>query len=324
MKLQILLSDPVDALPVMAADQALLHMMARGKKQWLDMGWEAYLCQQFGVSKQQDWPIAALARLGAGLPADHAYWMLASPVHLLLQRDSFALSQPAPLALSIDEREALRNSLNRHFDGEGLEFMPGAQGHWYLRLQSMPALATTPVGMVAGRDITSCMPQGDDAQRWRQLVNEMQMLFFSHEVNQAREARGELTANSVWLHGGGILPGKGQPLNCPAVYSEDVSVKGLAILAGLRHATVTNLHAVLQDAQALAVVQSAYASLGAGWSSVCWHALRARRLQQLDLYFPWFDRMLHVRLKPMDVYKFWRKPIALEAYLDGSDHTKKY
>lgn len=324
MKLQILLSDPVDALTVMAADQALLHMMARGKKQWLDMGWEAYLCQQFGVSKQQDWPIAALARLGAGLPADHAYWMLASPVHLLLQRDSFALSQPAPLALSIDEREALRNSLNRHFDGEGLEFMPGAQDHWYLRLQSMPALATTPVGMVAGRDITSCMPQGDDAQRWRQLVNEMQMLLFSHEVNQVREARGELAANSVWLHGGGILPGKGQPLNCAAVYSEDVSVKGLAILAGLRHATVTNLHAVLQDAQALAVVQSAYASLGAGWSSVCWHALRARRLQQLDLYFPWFDRMLHVRLKPMDVYKFWRKPIALEAYLDGSDHTKKY
>ncbi|MFJ5444621.1 hypothetical protein ACIKP9_00100 [Methylobacillus methanolivorans] len=323
MKLQILLSDPADALPAMAADQALLQMMARGEKQWLDMGREVYLCQQFGVSKQQDWPMAALARLGAGLPADHAYWMLVSPVHLLLQRDSFALSQPAPLALSIDECEALRNSLNRHFEGEGLEFMPGAQGHWHLRLQSMPALATTPIGMVAGRDITSWMPQGDDAQRWRQLTNEMQMLLFSHEVNQAREARGELAANSVWLHGGGILPGTGQSLNC-AVYSEDVSVKGLAILAGLRHATDTNLHAVLQDAQERAVVQSAYTNLGAGWSSVCWQALRARRLQQLDLYFSWFDRMLHVRLKPMDVYKFWRKPIALEAYFDGSDHTKKY
>ncbi|MGY1489872.1 hypothetical protein ACW4YW_10700 [Methylobacillus pratensis] len=297
----------------MAADDALLRLLARGRVQWLATGWEAYLCQQFGIAKQQDWPLAALARLGNRLSVDGAYWMLASPVHLMLQRDSFSLAQPAPLALGAEESEALRTSLNRHFAGEGFEFLPGAQGHWHLKLQSAPALSTTSISVAAGRDVTPWLPQGDDAQHWRQLLNEMQMLLFSHEANQAREARGELAANSVWLHGGGVSPGQAKAVPCK-VYSGDASVRGMAERASLEHAAETNLQAVLQESCAQAVVQSSYAGLGAGWGGLLWQALKARRIQQLEIYFPWFDRMLQLQLKPVDVYKFWRKPTALETY----------
>ncbi|MFL9710340.1 hypothetical protein [Methylobacillus sp. Pita1] len=313
MKLQIFLADTAESRAAMAADDALLRLLARGRVQWLATVWEAYLCQQFGIAKQQDWPLAALARLGERLPVEGAYWMLASPVHLMLQRDSFSLAQPAPLALGFEESEALRTSLNRHFAGEGLEFLPGAQGHWHLKLQSAPALSTTSISVAAGRDITPWLPQGVEAQHWRQLLNEMQMLLFGHEVNQAREARGELAVNSVWLHGGGVLPSQSKAAPCK-VYSGDASLGGMAKLAGLQHAAIAGLQAVLHDSHAPAVLQSSYDELGAGWCELLWQALKARQIQQLDIYFPWSDRMLHLRLKPIDVYKFWRKPIALEKY----------
>src|SRR5690606_4093503 len=42
-----------------------------------------------------------------------------------------------------------------------------------------------------------------EGRPWRRLVNELQMLWFDHPVNQAREARGLRPVNSVWLYGGG-------------------------------------------------------------------------------------------------------------------------
>jgi len=44
-----------------------------------------------------------------------------------------------------------------------------------------------------------CWPKGVEALHWHQLFNEIQMLLFSHPVNEAREVRGELPVNSVWL-----------------------------------------------------------------------------------------------------------------------------
>jgi hypothetical protein len=41
---------------------------------------------------------------------------------------------------------------------------------------------------------------------WRSLQNEAQMLFFSHPVNEAREATGKPMISGVWFWGGGVLP----------------------------------------------------------------------------------------------------------------------
>ncbi|MCB5189170.1 hypothetical protein LG198_00280 [Methylobacillus arboreus] len=313
MKLQIYLSGIPESLDAIATDDALLRLLARGRVQWLEDEWEASLCRGFGIARQQDWPLAALARLGQGMPVDDAYWLLASPVNLFLQRDSFLLNQPAPLPLTSAEDEALRESLNRHFSGEGLVFLPGIQGHWYLRLEATPELVTTSLGTASGREITPWLPQGRDAQRWRQLLNEMQMLLFSHAVNQEREARGDLAVNSVWLHGGGGVPSSGHALPC-RVYSDDASLCGMAVSSGAVISPFTGLDEVLAQQHAYCLVQASFRAVDADLSGQLWRALKARRLHHLELYLAWPGRILHVQIRPADLWKFWRKPKTIETY----------
>jgi hypothetical protein len=50
------------------------------------------------------------------------------------------------------------------------------------------------------------MPRSAEAAPLRRLQNEMQMLLYTHPVNDARAARGVLPVNSFWLSGTGALP----------------------------------------------------------------------------------------------------------------------
>jgi hypothetical protein len=79
-------------------------------------------------------------------------------------------------------------------------------GAWVVRLSGKLDISTTPLSLAAGQHIDPLLPSGSDAMQWRKLLNEAQMLLFSHPVNQAREARGETVINSVWLWGSGQLP----------------------------------------------------------------------------------------------------------------------
>jgi hypothetical protein len=50
------------------------------------------------------------------------------------------------------------------------------------------------------------MPRQAQAQPLRRLQNEMQMLLYTHPVNDARAARKLLPINSFWISGTGTLP----------------------------------------------------------------------------------------------------------------------
>jgi hypothetical protein len=45
------------------------------------------------------------------------------------------------------------------------------------------------------------LPQGEGALQWNKLQNEIQMLLFSHSVNEPREAQGQPVINSLWCYG---------------------------------------------------------------------------------------------------------------------------
>lgn len=289
----------------------MLRLLAHGKLQWQESALDAALCSMFGVSQQQDWPWAALARRGHEAAADQDYLLFASPVNLALMRDSFLLNAPVPLPLSAEHKQALRLSLNQHFAEEHLEFLPAPGGHLWLRLPAAPALATTSPYIAQGQNVADFMPQGADAARWRARLNEIQMLLHGHAVNQAREAQGELPVNSLWLHGGGVMPASTGAKLPMQVYTDDASVQGLAALAGGKALALMDLAQVLEKREDALLV---YPLQRPADSELLLNALRTRKLQELLLGFVWQGRIRQLVIKPHDLWKFWRKPQAMEAY----------
>lgn len=142
----------------------------------------------------------------AGNDTDSAYWLYAAPVHLVLQRDSFSLAAPAPLALEIDEIDALTAALNKHFEADmganKVQFF-WHESQWFLRLENNPNIQTHAPQVAMNKDISTYLPTGEGAIKWASFSNEIQMLLFEHPVNLMREDKGLPAVNSVWCYGGG-------------------------------------------------------------------------------------------------------------------------
>jgi hypothetical protein len=147
-------------------------------------------------------PNAALAWQRAGNEAGSAYWLYATPVHLVLQRDSFSLSEPAPLPLEENEIEALTSAFNQHFSQDNMQFF-WHEKQWFLRLDNNPSIQTSAPEAALNKDISAFLPTGDGAMQWASFSNEIQMLLFEHPINQEREAKRLPIINSIWCYGGG-------------------------------------------------------------------------------------------------------------------------
>lgn len=194
---------------------------------------EQWLCAMFGVSNGSIAPVTLRAE---GLAPAKSYWLRADPVHLEIGHDGAAL-RPACL---LDEEEAawFCADLNAHFSGAGMELIAPHPERWYLRLEQAPMISTQPISMVSGRDVRGHLPQGGGAPRWHGILNEMQMLLHSHPVNEARQARGELPVNSVWLWGGGYDDGVlRQPFS--RVLTDSPLAMAFAAAAHISHATLS-------------------------------------------------------------------------------------
>ena len=67
-------------------------------------------------------------------------------------------------------------------------------------------LATASLDRVIGRVLDPWMPRGDASRPLRRLQQEMQMLLYTHPVNEERTRGGLLPVNSFWVSGSGALP----------------------------------------------------------------------------------------------------------------------
>jgi hypothetical protein len=169
---------------------------------------DACLCALFdpAAGVAGDGPVGALSWLAdTGRPAA-GYVMRADPVHLRADQACLRLFDSTSFSLAPDEAQALVAAFNAHYADRGWRLEAPVPQRWYLAMDAAPEIATVSPLQMAGRDINTGLPGGDDRLQWHALLNEVQMLFHAHPVNAARAERGEPAINSIWPWGGGYLP----------------------------------------------------------------------------------------------------------------------
>ncbi|MGB9093056.1 MAG: hypothetical protein WCB93_02980 [Gallionella sp.] len=321
---------PGDIAAGISADLGLPNLerlLGRGRGEDLaPVAVEDLLCNLFGMSSSETAPIAAVSAQFDGLGA--GCWLRADPVHLRLQRDRVLML--AIPDIGADEAEAMCAGLNRHFAGQGMEFFAPHPQRWYVRLDALPAIRTRPVSQVVGGDVRGSLPEGADAPRWHQLLNEMQMLLYSHPLNAIRSSRGTLEINSVYLWGAGESSDSLPQQTCDAAGSDDVLVEMFASASGIPfsawsgHWTEspgdgtqllvwTGLRSALRNGD-LAAWRNALLAFETGYAKPLWDALRSGKITHLRIDIPGRAGMRRVELGRADTWSFWRRSKRLAGY----------
>ncbi len=214
---------------------ALSVLLARGRCTTLTDHHEplATLCQLSGIARQTDWPIAPISLQAEGIAPEQHYWLRADPVHLRPARDQLQLIDSAAFELTADEARQFAQLFNAHFGTQGYQLLTPHPKRWYLRSPLAHSIRTHSLNQATGKSINRTLPSGSDAMLWHRLFNEIQMLFFEHPINLAREARGQLPINSVWFWGGGVLPVPPHG-NEIEVWCNDADMQALAVFTHAR------------------------------------------------------------------------------------------
>lgn len=300
----------------------LAYLLSKADLHYVDLPLEALICEEYRLMPVPDYPIATLAAVADGIDVGKLYWLRADPVHLVLQRDSFALSEPCPLLVSQEHAQAMMLSLNQHFKQDGLNFCLGNSGAWYVGLAQAPQVKTVLPAIALGKNIANFMPQGLDASRWVAYLNEIQMLLHDHAANNAREQLGDVAVNSVWFSGGGSMQdalSASPTIVVDVMLGQHVFYQGLAQSTGVVYQKAS---ASLQDTISLLAEHSSVRLqltdkqlLEDSTFQTFINQLRSAKISQLIINLACYDKTIVARIKPLDLYKFWRKTKSMSDYL---------
>jgi hypothetical protein len=131
------------------------------------------------------------------------------PVHIHAARDHLVLTSTQILDIQASEADALFDSVKDIF-AEMSDVTHRSMPHkWFIESSALESLSTVSTAQAEGRNIDHWMPSDTSiegvARQWRKWQNEIQMIWFNHPVNEARQAEGMLSINSVWISGNGKL-----------------------------------------------------------------------------------------------------------------------
>ncbi len=141
-------------------------------------------------------------------------WAWVTPCHWAMGREHATLTDPAALGLAEAESRTLLAAMQPYFvdDGITLHYVPAlGPGRWLAEGEVFRSLPTASLDRVLGRNVDPWLPKQnkDDAnataRKMKLLQNEMQMLLYTHALNDERAARRQLPVNSFWLSGTGAL-----------------------------------------------------------------------------------------------------------------------
>ena len=296
---------------------------------------EAWLARRFGLGaalqSSGSPPIAASLLRNFGGAPEAGHWFVLQPVHLHVARDHLVLTDPRQLGLSEPDARALFAAARGAFDEAGLTLHFGSADFWFVRADRHRDLQTATPDATCGRNIDIWMPQGDSARAWRKLQNEVQMAWYGHPVNDAREQRRAHPVNSLWLWGGAEVPAAGTVAARSAASPALDSLLGFSgWLAGFaEYAPTSDPQPVAQAVLAQPASQSLLMldiliepALAGDWGRwlECWHNLETRwfapllaalgdgRLDRISLLLGDGNRLRDYAVTRNSLRKFWAKP----------------
>jgi len=216
--------------------EKLLARLARGDAQpgdehTLSMPHEQVLARECGLAAPDGCiPWAAWQVAQAGRDPQQAAWAWITPCHWRVGTDHVVMGHPQQLQLDASDSQAFLEAMQPFFEQDGIALEYDAPTRWLARGEVFRGLATASLDRVVGRVIDEWMPRAPQAKALRRLQQEMQMLLYTHPLNEERLRGGLLPVNSFWVSGTGALPADHPPAPPPGLqithYLRDAALLG--------------------------------------------------------------------------------------------------
>ena len=255
--------------------------------------------QSHGVSVQPDTCIARI-----------------EPIHIHAARDHLVLTSTQILDIQASEADALFDSVKDIFAEMSTAIHRSKPHKWFIESPALKTLSTVSTAQAEGRNIDHWMPSDTSlegvARQWRKWQNEIQMIWFNHPVNEARQAEGMLSINSVWISGNGkladIKPDE-RLLEAKQWHSSDGCLNLLASHLKKPHTSSLN---ELSLGDTISLLSASDPELNAIWQTAN-EALINHQIKAIELIdFPEGQersRTITVEQLPKKGFALWKKPV---------------
>jgi hypothetical protein len=291
-----------------------------------------------GTAAADEAPLAPYMLLADGGQPGDATWACVQPVHVRIAHDHLVLIAPESLELAADDARALFDVARPLIEELGVRIEAPQPSRWYLSSDAFGTLAGASPLRASGRNIEIWLPHeahtGERSRAWMKLQNEVQMAWFEHPVNAARESRGLPAVNSIWFHAQGAAQSVRSEF--ARVLSDAAATRGLALAAkASTDAPPAAFSAWRADNTASAATlieldpfsapfieqdwgrwNAAFAALERDWFAPALAALQAGELGELGLTLCGDTGSVTLNITRGDLRKFWRRRLFASLFIE--------
>lgn len=136
-------------------------------------------------------------------------WAWITPCHWTVHADHVEMADPTHMSLTAEDYAALWGAMQPYFAEDGITLFAHAPNHaarsWLAHGAVFRNLPTASLDRVAGQKVDLWMPRQAQAKPLRRLQNEMQMLLYTHPLNDERARYKLPSINSFWVSGTGTM-----------------------------------------------------------------------------------------------------------------------
>ena len=136
---------------------------------------------------------------------DQDGWLI-EPVGLQLARDHMVLDTGAAAQLSPADATRLMDAIRPLADDDGYEVSLLSPTAWWLAPRAGATvrawrLDAVSIEIASGRHVNDWLPQGEDARRFRRLLNEVQMTWYAAHDGALAQVNPLAAINGIWMSG---------------------------------------------------------------------------------------------------------------------------